>query len=92
MAGRLSGRPVSLSHAQFDWAREHGAAYWACGAGGHGRGASLVRIKNPAGRASTFTFDHGWLDIAEVDHESGRGLTSMAKIDITKTELVWPGK
>ncbi len=73
MAGRLSGRPVSLSHAQFDWAREHGEAYWLYVVERAGTDeASLVRIKNPAGRASTFTFDHGWLDIAEVDHESGR--------------------
>ena len=73
MAGRHSGRPVSLSHAQFDWAREHGEAYWLYVVERAGTDeASLVRIKNPAGRASTFTFDHGWLDIAEVDHESGR--------------------
>lgn len=70
MTGRLSGRPVGLSHTQFGWAREHGEAYWLyvveCAGSDKAR---LVRIQNPAGKARTFTFDHGWLDIAETDSE-----------------------
>ena len=27
----------------------------------------IVRIQDPAGKARTFTFDHGWTDVAEPD-------------------------
>jgi hypothetical protein len=27
----------------------------------------IVKIQDPAGRAGTFTFDHGWVEIAEID-------------------------
>jgi hypothetical protein len=70
MTGRLADRPVGLSHTQFQWAREHGEAYWLyvveCAGTDEAR---LVRIQNPAGKARTFTFDHGWLDVAETDSE-----------------------
>jgi hypothetical protein len=70
MTGRLADRPVGLSHTQFEWAREHGEAYWLyvveCAGTDEAR---LVRIQNPAGKARTFTFDHGWLGIAETDSE-----------------------
>jgi hypothetical protein len=70
MAGRLADRPVGLSHTQFECAREHGEAYWLyvveCAGTDEAR---LVRIQNPAGKARTFTFDHGWLDIAETDSQ-----------------------
>ena len=70
MTGRLADRPVGLSHTQFEYAREHGEAYWLyvveCAGTDEAR---LVRIQNPAGKARTFTFDHGWLDIAVTDHE-----------------------
>jgi hypothetical protein len=68
MTRRLADRPVGLSYTQFEWAREHGEAYWLyvveCAGTDEAR---LVRIQNPAGKARTFTFDHGWLDIAETD-------------------------
>ena len=68
MTGGLKDRPVGLSSAQFGWAREVEQNYWLYiveGAGGeHPR---LVRIQNPAGRARTFTFDRGWLDVAQTD-------------------------
>ena len=68
MTGRLEVRPVGLSHTQFEWAREHGEAYWLYVVECAGTGdARLVRIQNPAGKAKTFTFDHGWLDVAAVD-------------------------
>lgn len=66
MTGSLAERPVGLSHTQFDAAREHGEAYWLyvveCA---DTEDARLVRIKDPAGKARTFTFDRGWLDISE---------------------------
>ena len=73
MTGNLADRPVGLSHTQFEWAREHGEAYWLyvveCAGTDEAR---LVRIQNPAGKARTFTFDHGWLDIAETVSEEER--------------------
>jgi len=56
---------------QFECARAHGNAYWLYAVE---RAASdqarIVRIQDPAGKARTFTFDQGWLDVAEVEHES----------------------
>ena len=69
MTGDLTGRPVGLSHTQFDWAREHHDAYWLYvveNASDPAR-ARIVRIQDPAGKAQTFTFDHGWLSVAEVE-------------------------
>lgn len=70
MTGGLKDRPIGLSRAQFDCAREHGEAYWLyiVEQAGTDR-ARIVRIQDPAGKARTFTFDHGWFDVAEVDAE-----------------------
>lgn len=70
MTGSLMDHPVGLSRKQFDCARDHGAAYWLYVVEQAGTdNARLVRIQDPAGKARTFTFDHGWLGIAEVDSE-----------------------
>ena len=72
MTRRLRDRPVGLSHTQFECARAHRQSYWLYiveHAGGD-YSARIVRIQDPAGKARTFTFDHGWLDIAEVDAET----------------------
>ncbi len=70
MTGGLVDRPVGLSRAQFDCAREHGEAYWLYVVEYAGTDtARIVRIQDPAGKARTFTFDRGWLEIAEVDLE-----------------------
>jgi len=70
MTGSLRERPVGLSHTQFECAQKHGNAYWLYVVERAGMAdARIVRIQDPAGRARTFTFDHGWLDIATVDHE-----------------------
>ena len=86
MTGSLTDRPVGLSRTQFDCAREHGDAYWlyVVERAGTDR-ARIVRIEDPAGNARTFTFDHGWLDVAKLDSEKGprEGLTCMAKIDVS---------
>lgn len=68
MKGSLQDRPVGLSRTQFECARKRGADYWLYvveRAGG--KDARIVRINDPAGRARTFTFDKGWLDVAETD-------------------------
>lgn len=69
MTGSLKDRPVGLSRKQFDCAREQGDAYWLYvveHATDPAR-ARVLRIQNPAGRARTFTFDHGWIGIALTD-------------------------
>lgn len=69
MTGTLKDRPVGLSHTQFDCAREKGDAYWLYVVE-HATDlaqARVLRIQNPVGRARTFTFDHGWCEIARTD-------------------------
>src|SRR5690606_17921899 len=66
MTGGLEDRPVGVSHTQFDCARQHGESYWLYVVERVGRDdARIVRIQDPAGKARTFTFDHGWLTVAE---------------------------
>jgi len=65
MTGTLEDRPVGLSRAQFEWAREHGDAYWLYVIEHAGADdAQAVRIQDPAGKAMTFTFDCGWRAVA----------------------------
>jgi hypothetical protein len=68
MSGDLHDRPVGLSRTQFECAREHGDSYWLYIVE-HASADTprIVRIQDPAGKARTFTFDHGWLSIAEAD-------------------------
>ncbi len=71
MTGTLDDRPVTLSRTQFECARQKGQDYYLyvvelAGTPGSRR---LVRIQNPAGEARYFTFDRGWRDIADSDHE-----------------------
>ena len=73
MTGNLSGRPVALSRTQFDFARGHGDAYWLYIVERAGTdSARIVRIQDPAGNARSFTFDHGWLEIAVLDRDEER--------------------
>jgi hypothetical protein len=58
-----------------------------------GRTPAFIRVQDPAGKARTFTFDRGWLAVADVDVEQDHQRANrMAKIEVTGTELVWPGK
>jgi len=69
MTYSLKDRPVGLSRTQFKCACKHGEAYWLYiieHADDPSR-AHIVRIQDPAGKARTFTFDHGWLSVADVD-------------------------
>lgn len=67
MTGSLTDRPVGLSHTQFKCAQTHGDAYWLYVVEHAGdEHPCLVRISDPAGKARTFTFDHGWLEVAGV--------------------------
>lgn len=69
MTGTLQDRPVGLSHTQFDCAREKGDAYWlyVVERATDPAQARVLRIQNPVGHARTFTFDHGWCEIARTD-------------------------
>lgn len=68
MTGCLKDRPVGLSRIQFEFAHERGDAYWLYAVERAGtEDARIVRIQDPAGKASTFTFDRGWLMVAQVD-------------------------
>ena len=68
MTRSLNDRPVGLSRTQFECAREHGEAYWlyVVEHADSGQDARIVRIKDPAGVARTFTFDRGWLSVADI--------------------------
>jgi hypothetical protein len=69
MTGSLKDRPVGLSRAQFDYAREKDNAYWLYvveHATDPAR-ARVLRIQNPVANARTFTFDHGWSQIAQTE-------------------------
>ncbi|WP_343725194.1 sacsin N-terminal ATP-binding-like domain-containing protein [Herbaspirillum huttiense] len=69
MTGSLEDRPVGLSHTQFDYAREKGNAYWlyVVEHATDPAQARVLRIQNPVGQSRTFTFDHGWSEIAQTD-------------------------
>lgn len=68
MTASLTDRPVGLSHTQFKCAQEHGESYWLYVVEHAGDdSARIVRIQNPAEKARTFTFDRGWLSVAEVE-------------------------
>jgi hypothetical protein len=69
MTGTLRDRPVGLSHTQFEWARQHGSAFWlyVVEQASTPDGARILRIQDPAANARTFTFDHGWAGIAKTE-------------------------
>jgi hypothetical protein len=69
MTGTLKDRPVGLSCTQFDVARERGNAYWLyiVEKATDPAQSRILRIQNPAGHARTFTFDHGWSEIAHTE-------------------------
>jgi hypothetical protein len=69
MTGSLESRPVGLSRTQFDCAREKGNAYWlyVVEYATDPLQARVLRIQNPVGNAQTFTFDHGWREIARTE-------------------------
>ena len=69
MTGSMRDRPVGLSSAQFQVALQHGEQYWlyAVEHADDPAQARIVKIQDPAGRAGTFTYDRGWVEIADID-------------------------
>ena len=73
--GKFEDRPVELSKRQFECAREHGADYWLYVVEHAGdENAYILRISDPVGKARTFTFDHGWRNVAEMDSKQNEDL------------------
>ena len=70
MTGSLRDRPVGLSRTQFECAQAHRDAYWLYVVERvDAPDARILRIQDPAGKARTFTFDRGWLDVANADND-----------------------
>jgi len=69
MTGSLADRPVGLSRIQFDCARDRGAAYWlyVVEHATNTEKARILRIQDPVAHSRTFTFDRGWVAIAQMD-------------------------
>jgi len=67
MTGTLQNRPVGLSKEQFECAQLNGTSYWlyVVERADSDAEARIVPIRDPAGKARTFTFDKGWLAVAE---------------------------
>ncbi len=67
MKGTLNDRPVGLSRTQFEWARKHGNSFWLyiVELAGTPDQERVLMIQDPVGKSQTFTFDHGWLSVAE---------------------------
>lgn len=66
MTGSLEHRPVTLSHTQFQHALQKHEAYWlyVVEFATSPQRRRILRIRNPAGNAKSFTFDEGWEAIA----------------------------
>jgi hypothetical protein len=69
MKGSLENRPVGLSSVQFEFARQHGDQYWLyiVEHAADPLRSRTIKIENPSGKAGTFTFDRGWVSIADID-------------------------
>lgn len=68
MKGSLQNRPVGISHTQFEHAIERGKSYWlyVVEYADDDEKYHIVKIQDPVGKARTFTFDRGWIEVAEV--------------------------
>lgn len=69
MTGSLENRPIGISRTQFDFACAKGDAYWlyVVEHATDAEKARVLRIQNPIAHVRTFTFDHGWRQIAQID-------------------------
>ncbi len=67
MRGTFNNRPATITNRQFEEAQLRGNAYWLYVVeNAASDNPTLVKIQDPAGHASAFTFDKGWLEIAEI--------------------------
>ena len=63
----LNDHPVALTSTQFKCAQKHGEAYWLyiVEYAADPEHAQIIKIRDPAGKAQRFTFDHGWRAVSE---------------------------
>ena len=68
MTGSLEQRSVRLPYTQFKFARQRGEAFWLfiVEYATNPTKAQIVKIHTLVVHARTFTFDKGWLEIAEL--------------------------
>lgn len=74
MKGTLQDHPVGISSTQLDFARKRENEYWlyVVERADSPNDARIVRIQDPYGKARTFTFDKGWLDVALIEPALGK--------------------
>ena len=67
MKGTLKDYPVGLSRTQFTFAQQRRDTYWLyiVENAGNPKNSRIIQIRDPAGKARTFTFDHGWTRASE---------------------------
>ena len=67
MSGTFDNRPATLTKTQFEFAQKRQNDFWLYVVENAGDPAQsrIVKIQNPAGKAQTFTFDRGWVHLAE---------------------------
>ena len=67
MSGAFDNGSVTMTRTQFEFAQEHQDAYWlyVVENAGNPEHRHIIQIKDPVGKAQTFTFDHGWSKVAE---------------------------
>ena len=72
MRGTLKDHPVGLSITQFKFAQQQQEAYWLyiVENAGNPKERRIIQIQDPAGKARTFTFDHGWITASEGPNQS----------------------
>lgn len=76
MAGTLTEHPVGMTRSQFETAQQRGELFWLYVVEHAGDdSARILRIQDPAGTARTFTFDSGWIAVAEDDESAGRRIS-----------------
>ena len=75
MKQTLHDRPVGLTRTQFEHARKYGERYWVYVVEkADTEQANILRIKNPHGKAETFTLDYGWTAVAELSQNADSDL------------------
>lgn len=67
MSGNFENRPATLTKTQFEFAqaRQDAFSLYVVENAGDPAQSRIVKIQNPAGKAQTFTFDRGWVNLAE---------------------------
>ena len=67
LGGEWGERGVTMSHMQFDWARQHKDRSWlyVVEFASNPQRQKLWRIQDPASKANKFGFDHGWRDASD---------------------------